>query len=404
MILRVSWHWPVSTTIAVALLASEVCGQTQVSAIRITRAEFHNHVHALGLNDAQLLPAKAIFESYQAEFARSLEAEKQLIAWVYSHGPGRYKTSDRDLNTVLAADELSIENRWQLGARALERRYFRFLGALGSGLETTAASLRRARLRRRLLSREELLDAAPFGVALEVFQFIEGAAEDHLGQLEVASIFAEYEIKLDQILQRLDQCDWQNDQDRRHSTKTIRELRRDDVSGAQLTEEIDALVEVLVQPGALYHEIRALNSATIENLVARVPEEAAPAFFEETHPLLFGFMYDPEGPSPRLIIRDAMRSLNVTETQRADLLVARDAFDEARLNATTRLEPLYDQLISPKNHRAWRRAWLQHVYLGIPIENSAESAQQAFDEALQRWMARQASFKEQIRGILATGS
>ena len=401
-----------SACLAIVLGAAAAAGYPAphgLDHLRITGGEFRQDVKKLDLSDKQLARAKAIHTDYATEFADALEAFKGARLWVAAILPAMYDAGDRELDRLNYADRHSLQRLWQESARRLEWRYFSDLGDLTEVPPQRVEALRRARLRRRILAAIGDAYNSPSGADLDVIKLVEETATGGLLDPEIARQLAAYAAALDPLLARVDRLLWRRSDDNRQTIDALREAVRGG-SDPDIASSHDAIVATRLRLPILCNRIRAINERAVDALAAQLPDETAGAVREKASRTLYPFLYasqEEQTPQPDDLLRITLKRADLDRKKRASLLAIRSQLADARRRAVSHIDGLYERTISRQRYRDEYEIWARHLerlFRGAEImeyDDPTEADRRAFEEAVERWHRKLASFHEQIRSIVA---
>lgn len=397
-----------SAFILAALGAAEYPAPHAVEHFRITRSEFREQVAGLDLSGERRADAEAIYAEYAGAFREALEAYRAAIGWLDAIAPGNYDASDPGFHEFYYADYHSMGEVWRRAARGLEQRYFDDLAALAAGGPAAGERLARAKFRHRVLASIGDLDYRPYGAELDAITLVQAVAEESLDDPEIASQLAAYESSVEELLQQVDQRLWRYEYDRRQTFDGLRDAIRAD-SETDISRWSDAVVETISRLPVLYWKIRRVNERAVNAVAAHLPDDEADELRGGASQKLHPFMYESQDdgfPRPQALLRTGLKRRDLTDQQRAALLAIRTKIAMVRTEAIPRINALYEQTISPESYRAGHRAWIESLVAywryreHIDEVDPNEVDRQAFEEAVEAWRGKLASFEKQIRSVL----
>lgn len=367
----------------------------------VTDPEFKRHAAELGLSTQQQRSATDIFKRYQEEYYEVLETRDQCLPWIWSNSPTEYSGYDSTLQETVAADERSLDAAVQIGLRQLEHRYFAELGGLDATLADKAESLRRQHLRSRMLRAAALPDGSPYGSSLDVYALLEESVPNWRDEPDVVELLSNYECHLDAILTRLDGLLWRYDSE---GNQALRELKAR-VAESVLTEsqrerDIARVAAFFTEVHLLLTEIRNQNKDIVEVVISLLPEEQVGPLRSEAQRSLMGYMYDRNAPSPEAVLARSLKLSSLTRDQREKLLNLRMAVAGQRLTVSSRLDSLYQSMLTPEMWRLAFESWVRSIVVSEPFDDPRREQKDKFDKALAKWSATCHRFIAAIRNVL----
>lgn len=369
--------------------------------VHISPARFREHVESLGLQGDFRLVAQAIFEGYQREYEEALLATGQSIEWVQLPARSSFG-GDPELRKLAVGDERAFQELWELGVRQLERSYFKQLGSLDPLPVERAEAMRRAQLRKRMLSSTVLPEGVPLGVSFDLLALVGDTGQRRTDAPAISEILLQYELSLDSLLQTLDEMLWRFNHDRRIGLKKLMATLADpSATESKLAAVADDVAEVYARPYVVCCKIREANKQAVARVGPLFGELTFEEFHRRAHRKLFSFMYEYDGRSPDALIRAALALEDLDEKQRRAILGIREAVKDGRITAAPRLERMYERTITPDMYRQIYRAWAQGIIDRTSVENPRKEIRQKFNKELERWHGTLKGFEEQVLEALS---
>src|SRR5438552_10026253 len=145
-----------------------------------------------------------MYKQYARDFDQALTTFHTMSNWLWSNALDWFGgNTSEEFSDRLAHESRRLDEDWQRGARAIEAHYFDAFHNIAIGDDEAIESLRRQRMRLRVL--EQVRSAEPFGAATDLIALVAKVDAAIAFNPAVRDMLQEYEIKLDDLLRKFDE-------------------------------------------------------------------------------------------------------------------------------------------------------------------------------------------------------
>lgn len=300
----------------------------------------------LGLSTDEAALALEAFQRYSDELAPARTTLRELGRWNYDHRIDlMYYDEDEATANDRAAVYTKLEQAIQRGVRKLEERFFEQLDAIAPDQPEMIDSLRRARLRERVLPIYGLYNEFPHYVPLfDVAEFTRTTLGVENLTAEVEAAVLDYELAIEPMLLRIDKIsiDWPENLGAAHNEVKARVADGETVDFDDLKRR--ELAPIL-EGRRLVGQVRQIEERTLQRLASLVPAELAEEFRAAHNEHLMDWIED-EGSEFESYLAAALDREGLGDANRSRLEAIGARFKASRARAmpglVARLRELHD--------------------------------------------------------------